>query len=289
MSLLLALLAQIGPFPQSGTPPVSPLPPEILERKRQERERTGWPEPVAVPQQRYSASLTACLGVAKSEPTTAADNAQEWLDRAQGDERSEAGQCLGMALVQLERWDEAEAAFLAARLAAAPEAHERRARLAAMAGNAAIARGDGEAALGALETARADADAAGNRLLAGDIAIDRSRALVALGRLAEARDTLGEARSASPSNPQGWLLSATLSRRMGDLAMAQVQILEAARLLPIDAEIGLEAGVIAVLSGNEQAARKSWQSVVAAAPDSEAAGTARFYLAQLGQEEPPAP
>ena len=76
---------------------------------------------------------------------------------------------------------------------------------------------------------------------------------------------------------------------MGELAMAQVQIQEAARLLPIDPEIGLEAGVIAMLAGNEDAARKSWQSVVDTAPDSEVARTAHAYLAQLGDEEAPTP
>ena len=56
-----------------------------------------------------------------------------------------------------------------------------------------------------------------------------------------------------------------------------------------DPEVGLEAGVIAMLGGNESAARKSWQSVLDAAPDSVAAGTARGYLAQLDAEEAPAP
>ncbi len=287
MSLLLALLAQIGPFPQSGTRPVSPLPPEILERKRTESQRQAVAP--ALPPLQHSASLSACLAVAKDDPSTAAENAELWLARAEGVERSEAGQCLGMALVQLEQWDEAEATFLAARATADPDGHDRRARLAAMAGNAAMARGDGEAALAAFETAQDEAGASGSRLLAGDIAIDRSRALVALDRLEAARDALGEARSANPGNPQGWLLSATLSRRLDDLAMAQVQIEEAAKLMPIDPEIGLEAGVIAVLAGNEEAARKSWQSVIDAAPDSDAAGTARDYLAQLGQQDTPQP
>ena len=41
-----------------------------------------------------------------------------------------------------------------------------------------------------------------------------------------------------------------------------------------DAQIGLEAGVIAVLSGRDDAARRSWQSVLTAAPGSDAAKTA---------------
>ena len=79
-----------------------------------------------------------------------------------------------------------------------------------------------------------------------------------------------------------WLLSATLSRRMGKLTEARAQIATAAQLNPKDPEIGLEAGLIEVLSGHDEAARKSWQSVLAMAPDSQAATTARGYIAQLG-------
>ncbi len=92
-----------------------------------------------------------------------------------------------------------------------------------------------------------------------------------------------EARTSSPDNPLAWLLSATLSRRQGKLGAAEAQILTAAGLKPTDPEIGLEAGVIAVLAGHDEAARKSWQSVVAAAPESAAAATANTYLAQLGE------
>jgi Flp pilus assembly protein TadD len=183
-----------------------------------------------------------------------------------------------MALSRQEKWPEAQAAFLAARDAAADQTL--RARLGAMAGNAGLAAGDAAAALAALDTAKADAG--GDKALAGGIAIDRARALVALKRDGEAAMALDEARADLPDNAQAWLLSATLSRRMGKLAEAQARIEKAAALLPIDPEIGLEAGVIAVLAGHDAAARKSWQSVIAAAPDSEAAATAKGYLAQLG-------
>lgn len=291
MSLLLALLAQIGPFPQSNTGQVSPLPPEIVERKRQEQEGQRQVEAADVPQPALSSLLSDCLAGLKSDPPATVELAGEWLDRARGPERAEAGQCLGMALARLEQWIEAENAFRGAHAAANTESLGQRARLSAMAGNAALARGNAETALEALDAARGDANANAleDNALAAVIAIDRSRALVALGRNAEARDSLAEARNAVPENSQAWLLSATLSRRMGELAMAQVQIQEAARLMPIDPEIGLEAGVIAMLSGNENAARKSWQSVVVAAPDSDAAGTARGYLAQLGETETPSP
>jgi TolA-binding protein len=66
--------------------------------------------------------------------------------------------------------------------------------------------------------------------------------------------------------------------------MHKIYIERAAQLFPVDPEIGLEAGVIAVLSGRDEAARKSWLSVIKAAPNSPSAKTAQGYLDQLGPE-----
>jgi tetratricopeptide (TPR) repeat protein len=297
MSLLFAILAQIGPFQQPGVQPVSPLPPEIVERQRQERERERQElererqtRPAGPPAaDRPSEGLAACLALLKTNPAAAEASARDWFERMRADEKANAGQCLGMALARLERWEEAESTLLAARDAAGEGNHARRARLAAMAGNAALARGDAESALADFEAARADAAALGDRSLTGVIAIDRARALVALGRQVLARASLAEARNASPGNAQAWLFSAALSRRMDEIDMAQVLIEEAARLAPTDPEIGLEAGVIAMLAGREASARKSWQSVLDTAPESDAANRARAYLAQIGEEEASTP
>ena len=155
------------------------------------------------------------------------------------------------------------------------------------AANAALAAGAAQRALPLLDLAHTDALAGNRDDLTGEIAIDRARALVALGRSEEASIALAEARAKAPDNPQGWLLSATLARRQGKLAEAQPEIEMAAKLLPGDGEIGLEAGVIAVLGGRDAAARQSWQSVIAAAPGSDAARTAKSYLDQLGPPPPP--
>ena len=68
-----------------------------------------------------------------------------------------------------------------------------------------------------------------------------------------------------------------------------MEIEQAATLAPTNPEIGLEAGVIAVLGGREDAARQSWQSVIDLQPESLAAQTATGYLAQLGPAPAPAP
>jgi Flp pilus assembly protein TadD len=155
-----------------------------------------------------------------------------------------------------------------------------------MAGNAALAGGSAATALPILDVAQAAAKTAQDTDLLGTIAVDRARAFVALDQQAQAASALADARMAAPGDPQAWLLSATLSRRQNKLTEAQTQIERAAQIAPQDPEIGLEAGVIAVLGGRDAAARKSWQSVVATAPASDAAKTATGYLAQLDAQTP---
>lgn len=279
--VLVPLLAQVGPFVTPGQRSPSALPPELQDRAvtRQSAPTVQTPAPLAQP---VSARLADCLAAVNEDPSEAAAAAETWFDEAVGDEKADAGQCLGLAYARLDRWDAAHTAFLLAHDVAAPSQHARRARLGSMAGNAALAKGDEQAALTALDSAHKDAAAAGDAALAGDIAIDRSRALVALDRPEEAQAALAEARAALPGNAEAWLLSATLARRMGNLAEAQQQIERAAELLPVEPQIGLEAGRIAILAGRDEAARKSWQSVVDAAPKSEAAQVALGYLDQLG-------
>lgn len=226
--------------------------------------------------------LKLCLADARTDPATAIVTASTWLSEAAGPERSFPQQCLGTAYTSLLRWDAAESAFLAARMALLDSEPAGRARFAAMAGNAALAAERYPAALADFEMAQADAGTAGEPDLIGSIATDRARALVALDRLPDAAEALAKARESAPQNGTAWLLSATLARRQNDLATAQSQIEMAAALLPDDPAVGLEAGVIATLAGDQDAARKSWQSVVDAAPNSQEAGTALYYLAQLG-------
>ena len=239
--------------------------------------------------------LNQCLSDAERDPAAALITAQHWLVDTHGASRAEPQMCIGVAYGNQGVWDKAGDAFAQGRELAAPSDKQLRTRLAAMAGNAAMAQGDGARALGLLDTAHAEALAQGDIALTGGIAIDRARALVALNRAAEAADALAEARKDLPDEAQGWLLSATLARRQGQLAQAQTQIETAARLAPHDAQIGLEAGVIAMLAGHEDAARKSWQSVVASAQDADAdhpaenaaaIAQARAYLDQIGQAAP---
>ena len=275
---LLPLIAQVGPF--ATTPGAGRSTPTEQPVTRPRRAPAAKAVPLAPPAASHRGEQ--CRAEVDDDAEAAADTAQAWLaSAATGADRAEANLCLGLAQSRQEQWAEAEAAFLAGREAAGAD-RMARARLGAMAGNAALAGGKPEAALAALDGARGDAQGLADPALTATVAVDRARALVSLKRLDEAGAALAEARAASPTSAEAWLLSATLSRRQGQLAQAQSQIEGAAELMPVDPAIGLEAGVTAMLSGHAEAARKSWASVVAAAPDSAEAQTAKGYLAQLG-------
>lgn len=275
--ILLPLLAQVGPSVGLGAGGALPQAPLDIPRKKAEAAA-----PPALP-----AKPAQCRQLLASNAAEAQAFAETWLKNLSGSSRADPGECLGMALAAQGKWDAAQSAFIAARDATPVSEPANRARLGGMAGNALLAAGKAETALLLLDQAHGEALGAANQRLAGEISIDRARALVALKRDGDAAAALAAARTYAAENGQAWLLSATLSRRQGKLAAAQGQILIAARLMPLDPEVGLEAGVIAVLAGNEGAARRSWLSVVKAAPASPAARTAQSYLDQLGPDPAP--
>lgn len=231
--------------------------------------------------------LLACKREARSDPAQAINTAVEWLQGASGPPASLPQECLGFAYMGILRWQAAKDSFVLARDARVFDDHAERARLGAMAGNAALAGDANGQALVLLQTAQDDAIAAQDRAMAGQIASEKARALVGLGRTTDAATALEEARDLAPQNAEVWLLSATLARRMDDLPSAQGWIGTAAGLDPANPSIGLEAGVIAALAGFPEAARDSWLSVIATAGSTPQAETARGYLEQLGVEVPP--
>ncbi len=229
-----------------------------------------------------SAWLQRCLDQLAEDPARAHTMAQIRRSETKGADRVLANHCLGTAASELGLWQDARTAFLAARDETPSDETRTRARFAALAGNAALAGGDAEGALDLLTQAQNDARAARSSPLEAIAAIDRARALVALSRGEDALGALEAATTLAPERAEGWLLKATLLRRLDRLSDAQTAIERAALLTPGDPDIGLEAGVIAILAGRDDAARASWQSVLALAPESPAAVTAKDYLAQLG-------
>ena len=262
------MLMQVGIDPASGQVPG--VPEELRNRPPR-----GAAQPDRAPTQ---AAIDVCLATAQTYPAKARALAEEWIARTDGLQRTTGRPCLGVAASNQGDWTAAATAFLTAREEATDTRF--RARMGALAGSAFLAQGKPTQALDqALDSALADAT--GDAVLIGAIEQDRATALVALDRTTEAMAALAMARSSTPDDPHAWLLSATLSRRQGDLATAQQQIERAAALDPRDPAVGLEAGVIAALGGQDAAARKSFESVIALAPESEQATAAKTYLAQL--------
>lgn len=274
-SLLLPLMLQVGPDPASGGVPDH----SALVQDRPPRE-----VPVAEPEPSW---LAECFELIDQDPARAHVRAQVERERTEGNERVLANHCLGLAATKLERWREAEAAFLAARDEVPEDDLRLRARMGAMAANAAMAVDEPRRALLILNAALVDARASSAGDMTAFILIDRARALVNIGQLEDAEVSLAEARQLRPDDGEARLLAATLLRRLGRLDEAQEQIEEAARIDPLNPQVGLEAGVIAVLDRRDDAARASWQSVIAMAPDGPEAKIARGYLEQLGPASPP--
>lgn len=274
-----AALMQVGPSPMPMRPSDLPIPRRRdPEKQRQADQAAGLDRPQLPDQDR----LAYCLQKAASDPDAAMVEVQTWLGESRDPgQQVRANQCLGMLRSNAGDFAGAAEAFAQA-VAGVPKAQEIAAvPLMGMAGNAALAAGQADAAVAWFDRALGVKGGADNAALA-DLQIDRSRALVAGDRIAEAAAALDEAHRLAPEDGEGWLLSATLARRQDQLDRAQRDIEIAARYAPRDPRVGLEAGVIAVLSGRDEAARKSWQSVIAADKDGEAGRTAQGYLEQLG-------
>ncbi|MGB7408993.1 MAG: hypothetical protein WA908_10845 [Pontixanthobacter sp.] len=274
LASVLAFAVQVGPNP--SIEPTPAIPPELEELRRREREKAP---KVIIP----TDPVEVCLLRAEDDPTAAVMEASDRAGRTSGLAKGQALHCLGLAQSELARWRDAADRFVAARDTVPADNIEYRARLGAMAGAALLTADDPMAALAALDTARDASQAVGFRPLTGEIALDRARAFVALQDNVQAAEALAEARRLIPESRRAWLLSAVLARRNGDLADAQSYIMQARTLAPRNAEVLLESGVIAVLSGNDELAANEWNAVLALPDQPEAAQTARSYIDQLSE------
>jgi tetratricopeptide (TPR) repeat protein len=217
-----------------------------------------------------------CAMLAETEPARALAEAGTWRIAGGG---VLARQCEGLAYVAQQRWAPAAAAFEAAAREADIKADSRAATLWVQAGNAALAGNDPATAARYFDGALTRGQLNGEAL--GEAHLDRARARAALGDRKGARVDLDLATKHVPADPLGWLLSATLARKMNDLPRAQRDIEEAAKRSPDDASVALEAGNISFLSGRDDAARTAWEATVKLSPNSPSAKAATESLARL--------
>ena len=281
MSFLFALLLAPTPY----TPEI-----EAIMRHRDEKRRLEAMARVTQANEEKSLAsvippaiaerLSSCLTAADIKPEGGVSDAEAWAKEGGG---AYAAHCRGYALVKAERYTEATMAYEAGASASGVEP-EMRARLFSQAGNVALLNGD-------IPRANVAFDLALERplpatLATGEIHLDRARARVAAEELKGARNDLDKALQMAPMDPLGWLLSATLARRVEDLALARAHIEQAAKLARNDANIAIEQGVIYALSADrDPAARAAFQRAEEiAGKDSELGKRAQAYLAQLPAE-----
>lgn len=270
-SLILPLLMQ------SANPFGSPIDPVLRpsEAKRQEAVNPP-PPPVVKAKTPMDARLEQCLDQAANDPGKGLLAANKWQIEGGG---YLARNCLGFAYAELSDWAKAAAEFVKAAEGAESTSDERAAIFWSQAGNAAFASGDNPAALTYLGNALAQNSLDG--LLKGEVHLDIARVLVALNQYDEAKKQFAFVHQLVPQDPLGWLLSATLARRMGDLALAKSDIAEAVKLAGSDPAIALEAGNIAYEAGDVLNAKSNWEQAVKLGTDSPSAKVAKGYLAQL--------
>ncbi len=228
----------------------------------------------------------ACLALTRSDPSRAIETAQAWRVENGG---TGALHCLALAQYAHKDFPAAFAAFDGAVKASQTAGDGQAIVLLGQAADAALAAEQPQRALDYLDRALAS----GGELTAltpraeAALRVTRAEALVDLKRDKDAAADLARATDIDPQVADGWLLRATLARRMGDMALAETAILKAADQTPESAEVQYEAGLIAALKGNMDLAKTAWTAAAAADPDSVAGKAAAKALNEV-TEVPPA-
>jgi len=247
----------------------------------------GPPVPETLRPARSSRALTLselrfneCIDLALDDPKAAIGDAIRW--RTEGGKYL-AQHCLGFAYAEQFQWAAATKAFVDAAQEAEVAKDFRTARFWVQAGNAALAGGQADAALAHLSAALVQGTLTGQEK--GEAHLDLARVHVARKDYAAAKREFDLVHKLVPEDPLGWLLSATLARREGQLERAKADIGVAAKLAPKDADIALETGNIAYQGGDVAGAKLNWEQAIAIKDNGLAARQARQYLTQLEQDQ----
>lgn len=267
-SLLLPILLQSTfPLQPGATQPAFPVERPVTQRSR------------ALPTI-DELRLSECIGLAIEDPPSAIVEGSKWRQENGG---WRADICLANGYAENFEFSRSLPHFEKGANAAAREDQDRANQFWLQAGNAAIAADRPNDAIRFIDRALAKGSmATADR---AEALIDRARAYVASGQAAQAKTDLFAVRRLTPENLLGWLLSATLARREGELTDAQDFIATAASLGPRDPAVALEAGNIASALGENEQAATHWKTAIELAPGSRQAKTARQRLG-IAQPEP---
>ena len=147
-------------------------------------------------------------------------------------------------------------------------------------GNSWLAAGDHAKARKAFDAALAIPSLAAE--LRGEVHLDRARAAVAAGDLLSARADIDQGLKLVPADPFAWYLSSALALREERVSRAKEDIAKAVSLAPDDADILLQAGTVAGVTGEVVAAQSFYQRAARLAPNSPAGKAAQTALAANG-------
>jgi tetratricopeptide (TPR) repeat protein len=224
----------------------------------------------------------ACLMLAKSEPERAIETAQAWRIENGG---TGALHCLALAQFQRKDYSAAFKSFEAAAKASEAASDGQAVILLSQGADAALLAGQPEAAERFLTQAIAGAGTTLSPRVEAALRVSRAESLVDLKRDKDAAADLEQAVALDPAVTDGWLLQATLARRMGELKRAEAAIVQAANRTPESAEVQYEAGNIAAAKGDIIMAKTAWVAASRADPDS-MAGLAAAKALQAAANAP---
>ncbi|MDP8913039.1 MAG: hypothetical protein M3N39_05635 [Pseudomonadota bacterium] len=222
-------------------------------------------------------SAEACAALVKAAPEQAVAMAGDWRLKGGG---IKARLCLGLAYAKLERWAPAATTFEQAAIEAEAAKDAGRADFWAQSGNSWLAAGDAAKARRAFDAALAVPTLATE--LRGEVHLDRARTAVAAGDLVSARADIDQGLKLVPADPFAWYLSSALALREERVARAKEDIAKAVSLAPDDADILLQAGTVAGLTGEVVAAQSFYEKAARLAPGSPAGKAAQAALAANG-------
>jgi tetratricopeptide (TPR) repeat protein len=235
---------------------------------------------MAAPMASDGPRFRACSAVARTRPERAILIANGWRIEGGG---AAARHCLALAQFQKGEHDAALESFeAAARLAAGGRDGAEAAVLLYLAGTNAALLAERPAV--ALRLAGDGLALTPPRAQAAKLGLLKGEALVALEREADGLAAIEAALAADAEVANGWLLKATLLRRLGRLEEAERAILEAGRRAAdgseAAADVQLEAGAIAFAQGRKDLARAAWTAAAAGEPEWPASVAARAALAR---------
>lgn len=213
-----------------------------------------------------------CMSQARNDPEAALERAFAWRDLGGGDP---ARHCAAVALIGLERYEDAARRLEMLAQEISPENLELRPALLAQAAQVWLLADQVARALAAQDAAV--------ELAPGDaeLRIERAITLATLDRLWDAVDDLNRALDLAPERVEALVLRASAYRRLEVPELARDDIARALALAPDDPSALLERGMLSRLAGDPAAAREDWLRVIALAEGRPPADAARAALADL--------